>query len=682
MLSPKITLFHVLFFLLAHSSLQIYGRENVLERDGRPIFFSRRRLGQGQPTLMKRLSEACLDEICGKLAGDAVFPLLATQPECSQQDMADDIIDASRQFDSNTQAEMIAVAIEYRQLEKNTPTDNSWNPPKLLNSVYCQKASRNAELYGLVQSQDPANDPDLFYDPALKATVVKGSQRNTSPFQQLGGRQLAPSKTISPYIKGSKTQDVLAEESRNCPRAITVKVVGTPIPIPSGAVVVTFGRRASSTTPVATPTVSPLPTGASFGSCSIPEIEFGAGYDNRRETSFRPADQVSFDQASAPNITLITEFICNALTNTCNANQAARDLCTEASRASLVPPSGTGAQADAFNAVFGESTNFANVVPLDTQGNPLTSGISSAGPIPPITFVASPTPTSSSSAVPVGNGGAGDGGGTSDGGAGTNTGNSGGNTNTGGNNNGGNNNNGNNAIGNFGTCPTPRIDFGVFNGQRQTSFSPEAGIAFGQGPSTNINVIANAMCDRVGDSCRADATAIATCDRAKAAAASSPNGTGAAADAFNAVFGITTNFASVQALDNQGRPITDTGSEPPPSNNNGNNNGSNRNVSNPNGNTSNVVGNNTGGSGGNNSSNLQTFTGSLGNVAAPAVTSIGNGQFQVQGNTFNAQKDAVVRSCNLQKNQCSDAANASGNQNGFTVAACTTQENQCIAQAG
>ena len=30
---------------------------------------------------------------------------------------------------------------------------------------------------------------------------------------------------------------------------------------------------------------------SNFGSCSVPEIEFGAGFDNRRETSFRPVDR-------------------------------------------------------------------------------------------------------------------------------------------------------------------------------------------------------------------------------------------------------------------------------------------------------------------------------------------------------------------------------------------------------
>ena len=28
-----------------------------------------------------------------------------------------------------------------------------------------------------------------------------------------------------------------------------------------------------------------------FGSCSIPQIQFGAGFDGRRETSFEPVDK-------------------------------------------------------------------------------------------------------------------------------------------------------------------------------------------------------------------------------------------------------------------------------------------------------------------------------------------------------------------------------------------------------
>lgn len=94
---------------------------------------------------------------------------------------------------------MIDIAIEYRQAEKNTPPvrpslsttnlsdlstsmqDFTTNPPSLRNSVFCQTPPKNAELNGLNQAQDPANDPDLFFDPATQATVQRSSQANTFP---------------------------------------------------------------------------------------------------------------------------------------------------------------------------------------------------------------------------------------------------------------------------------------------------------------------------------------------------------------------------------------------------------------------------------------------------------------------------------------------------------------------
>ncbi|KAF9478893.1 hypothetical protein BDN70DRAFT_879388 [Pholiota conissans] len=170
-------------FLALSIFSQTFARLLILERDDAPVFLHPRRFGQENPAVLDKIRNACPGEVCGTLAGQAVTPLLAAQPECSQQDLADDIIDASKQFDAATAAAMVAAAVEYRQAEKNTPPDFTVNPPALRNSVFCQKAPRNSQLVGLVQAQDPANDPNLFFDPALKATVLKGSQANTAPFK-------------------------------------------------------------------------------------------------------------------------------------------------------------------------------------------------------------------------------------------------------------------------------------------------------------------------------------------------------------------------------------------------------------------------------------------------------------------------------------------------------------------
>lgn len=82
----------------------------------------------------------------------------------------------------------------------------------------------------------------------------------------------------------------------------------------------------------------------------------------------------------------LSEFICNTLTNTCGADQTAKNTCATATSAAAAVTPGTGAQADAFNAVFGINTvrftsnthrifliyitqNFAIVTQVDDQGH-------------------------------------------------------------------------------------------------------------------------------------------------------------------------------------------------------------------------------------------------------------------------------------------------------------------------
>ena len=125
---------------LLATSEQAFARIRWMERNDKPVFLHPRRFGQEHPAVIDKLSSACPGQVCGNLAGAAITPLLAAQPECSQQDMADQIIggfplcvstrfhslisefaDAAQQFDDATKANMIALAIEYRQAEKNTP---------------------------------------------------------------------------------------------------------------------------------------------------------------------------------------------------------------------------------------------------------------------------------------------------------------------------------------------------------------------------------------------------------------------------------------------------------------------------------------------------------------------------------------------------------------------------------
>lgn len=602
-------------------STQVSARERWLERDNKPVFLHPRRFGQENPPVLQKLSAACPGQVCGVLAGQAVTPLLAAQGECTQQDLADAIIDASKQFDATTQANMIAIAKEYRQAEKNTPPDFTTNPPANRNSVFCQKAPKNPELNGLVQAQDPANDPNLFFDPATQATVKKGTQANTSPFggaaapvngtaavatpatrsvtagsSAIGnfGKCSVPQIEFGAGFDGRKetsfqpvdkvsfnhgsaqavgiiTQFICDTLTNTCGADATAKATcakgqaaaaaappktgadadafnaafgiktnfaavtaiddqgnaiagSTTAPAAGGAAsasgnaasAATGGGSAASAPAASTPAAGAASGIGNFGSCSVPQIEFGDGFDGRKETSFQPVDKKSFNHGSAQNIGIISQFICDTLTNSCGADATAKATCAKAQAAAAAAAPKTGADADAFNAAFGIKTKFSAIPAVDDQGNVIAgSATGAAAGAAPAAGNALNTSTGAATGAPAAGG-----------------------------------------IGNFGSCSVPQIEFGAgFDGRKETSFQPVDKKSFNHGSAQNIGIISQFICDTLTNTCGADATAKATCAKGQAAAAAASPETGADADAFNAAFGIKTNFKAVAAIDDQGRVV-------------------------------------------------------------------------------------------------------------------------------
>ncbi|KAJ7593140.1 hypothetical protein C8J56DRAFT_1045574 [Mycena floridula] len=590
------------------ASQSVVGRERWLERDNRAVHLDPRRFGQEHPAVIDKLSNACSGGVCATLAGAAITPLLAAQPECSQQDMADQIIDAAAQFDDATKALIISLAVEYRQAEKNTPPDFTTNPPTNRNSVFCQKAPKNAQLNGLVQAQDPANDPDIFFDPATKASVKKGSQANTAPFTGSGAAAPAASAV-----------DTTAAAATTAVAIATAAEIAATDPCPA---TVTVTAAAASSTDAAGATGDAGAIG-NFGSCTVPQIQFGVGFDNRKETSFEPVDLKSFNHGSAQNIDIITKFICDTLTNSCGADQTAKDTCAKAITAADTGAPKTGVQADLFNAVFGITTNFAAVASVDDQGNVVAGTGSGAAAA---TTAAAAATSAADDAAATGSA---------------------------------------SAIGDFGSCTVPQIQFAVgFDNRKETSFEPVDLKSFNHGSAQNIDIITKFICDTLTNSCGADQTAKDTCAKAITAADTGAPKTGVQADLFNAVFGITTNFAAVAAVDDQGNVVAGTGSGAAATPAAAATATAAAAASAPQ--AAAVAG------------NLQTFTGALGGVTPPAVTDLGNGQFQVDGNAaFNNEQNALIRSCDVQHNQCANAANASGNKGDLTVDACGVQQTAC-----
>ncbi|KAL7411484.1 hypothetical protein BDY24DRAFT_417011 [Mrakia frigida] len=332
----------LIFSALLLSAGNADARSRWLERDGRAIFS--RRFGQESPAVIQQIGSACAGQICGVLAGSAISTLLAAAPECSQQDKADEMITAAKALpDAAQTANLIALAIEFRQVEKNTPPGFNTNPVTNRNSVFCQKAPVNSELNGLVQAQDPANDPNLFFDPLDKAQVVKGDRPNTSPF---GGAAVvvdpvveepAATATAAAEVAIQTVATPAATDVAVCPAQVTVTV--------TAAAAAATAVAAATTVAVAAPVITAVAGGAAgvtgktavvststatFGTCTNAGVTFDGGLNNRAATEFTflPTNQDDFgQQGEALNPQIIFNFICDTFVNRCGGSAANVQTC-------------------------------------------------------------------------------------------------------------------------------------------------------------------------------------------------------------------------------------------------------------------------------------------------------------------------------------------------------------------
>lgn len=95
--------------------------------------------------------------------------------------------------------------------------------------------------------------------------------------------------------------------------------------------------------------------GADFGQCD-PSIDFQLGRASRKadEGTFLPVDPlVAQGQQDALNPNIITNRVCDQLTNVCDANDAAKALCEDAKAQVQALGTKDASTADAFNAALG-----------------------------------------------------------------------------------------------------------------------------------------------------------------------------------------------------------------------------------------------------------------------------------------------------------------------------------------
>lgn len=192
-----------------------FGRMLWPERNNRAVVLNPRRFGQQNPQVTVAIGQACEGQVCGNLVGPAIRSLLAAADPCAQQDAGDAIINASRQFDAQTQANMVKLAIQLVQSERNTAENFSVVPPKERRSLFCQHAPANKQLDCLVQAQFSGDDPNVFADPVTGKDILLGTDPRTIPFCQNHNISTNPGKKGSPKTDTALTKTNTTQKNTN-----------------------------------------------------------------------------------------------------------------------------------------------------------------------------------------------------------------------------------------------------------------------------------------------------------------------------------------------------------------------------------------------------------------------------------------------------------------------------------
>ncbi|KAJ7465027.1 hypothetical protein FB451DRAFT_428062 [Mycena latifolia] len=396
--------------LLSSSSLAVPIRREVPQEHSHEQF-----LRSVAASLQKNNPDGIVDPVFGLLGNAAAAGGLGkiTDATCLQQATADQAFtNAKAAGDVQGQVD----ALIYRALERNSGSVGGVTAP-------CTSIKAvNPEIAAIQQHQDPASTDAAAVNKAIVLELAKQiASVGGDPLDALKSGTFAPGTIGDPTAKGKTcdtpndavgcifTENLLVEDATarevqaavagstdttvtDCAIATTSVVTSTttqtflvtvtapaetststPEATCPPAVTITVTASATPTASVGTGAAPPANTGSAssignFGSCSVPQIEFATGFDNHRETSFRPLDRTSYDHGSAQAISIITQFICDTLVNKCGADATAKATCAQAQAAANAAPPKTGVDADIFNKFFNITTQFAKVTAVDDQG--------------------------------------------------------------------------------------------------------------------------------------------------------------------------------------------------------------------------------------------------------------------------------------------------------------------------
>ncbi|KAG9021934.1 hypothetical protein FS837_006854, partial [Tulasnella sp. UAMH 9824] len=429
---PTAKLSLLLNALIAFSAVSVIGAPIAMMKREVPQEHSHEKyLTSVRASLSKNNPDGIVDPVFGLLGNAAASQGLGkiTDPDCLQQATADQAFtNAKAAGDVQGQVD----ALIFRALERNTGKVG-------LASVACTSIkAKNPEIAAISQHQDPASANAASINKAITLELAKQiAAVGGDPQQALESGTFAPGNVNDATGKGNScddandpvgcifTQNLLVEDATaaeidaavsgvavedstatttaaadaTTTAAATatatdaaatgdVVTVTVTVTVTNGAAAATSTAAAADTTAAAAATTTTAAAAATttaassasnldFGSCSNPTIEFGAGFDGRKENSFRPVNSADFNHGSALNIKVIADFICQQLNDKCKASAATIDACNAGATAAIAKGAVAEA-ADVFNAALGFGSGSSSSGATATQAAAATTTTAAA----------------------------------------------------------------------------------------------------------------------------------------------------------------------------------------------------------------------------------------------------------------------------------------------------------------
>ncbi|KAG8915703.1 hypothetical protein FRC01_003532 [Tulasnella sp. 417] len=444
---PTAKLSLLLNALVAFSAVSVYGAPIAMKREVPQEHSHEKYLTSVRASLNLNNPDGIVDPVFGLLGNAAASQGLGkiTDPDCLQQATADQAFtNAKAAGDVQGQVD----ALIFRALERNTGKVG-------LASVACTAIqAKNPEIAAISQHQDPASPNAAAINKAIVLELAKQiAGVGGDPQQALESGTFAPGDVNDPTGKGNSCDDAndpvgciftgnllvedataaeidaavagvavddatatttAAADAATTTAAATdaaatddVVTVTVTVTVTDGAAAATSTAAAADTTAAAattttaaaaaTTTAASSASNLDFGSCSNPTIEFGAGFDGRKDNSFRPVNSADFNHGSALNIKVIADFICQQLNDKCKAPAATIDACNAGETAAIAKGAVQEA-ADVFNAALGFGSGSSSSGASTTQAAAATTTPAAAATTKTAAAAATTTAAASSGA--------------------------------------------------------------------------------------------------------------------------------------------------------------------------------------------------------------------------------------------------------------------------------------------